>query len=460
MKKILALCLALILAFSATGCSGKTEDTQSAEGIQDTQEDKGLEVIGDHVKYDPNQLVNNGDPITIDWWVWASEDMFRSIADAYEEIHPNVTINIINNPWDGFFTKLPLALQKGEDGPTLFNIHNSYDNLLTNYLEPYDIDAEEMIADYPSAASHLKDGKIYYADYGLSTGMVYYNKNIWKEAGLTEEDIPVTWKEFIEIAQKLTEYDETGKMTRAGFNYNNYFYALALGLNYQFGENLFTPEGKTAQVDGEGMQQAFQLLLDLYDQYHVGDKDFGTDCEQSFYQEQSAMVFVWGFFVNNLKTNYPDLEYGTFEIPTPDEDIPYGYYRYNGEATPGINKNASPEQKEVAQDFMRFFFANDEIQIMLSQEGGLIPAKTALMESEELKNTPIVKTVGPHIDRYVWPGAMPSTVETNIRIAGEDVQYNGKELDATLKNAADIINVDLANADFTASETLYEYYEE
>lgn len=327
-------------------------------------------------------------------------------------------------------------------------------------MAPFDIDTQELIADYPSAASHLKDGKIYYADYGLSTGMVYYNKEIWEAEGLTTEDIPTTWDEFIEVAQKLTEFDENGKMIRAGFNYNQYFNAIALGLNYQFGSNLFDTAGTKAQVDGDGMKQAVTLLVDLYEKYHVGDKDFGTNCEQSFYQGQSAMTFVWGHFVNNLKINYPDLEYGNFEIPIPSEDTPYAYYRYNGEATPAINKNASEAQMEVAQDFMRFYFANDNVQVTLCKEGGLIPAKTILMENAELKDTPIVKTVGPHIDRYIWPGAMPSTLETNMKIAGEDILYNGKSMEKALATANDIINVDLANANFTASENLYKYYEE
>lgn len=95
---------------------------------------------------------------------------------------------------------------------------------------------------------------------------------------------------------------------------------------------------------------------------------------------------------------------------------------------------------------------------MLSRDGGLIPAKSALMDSEELRDTPLVRTVGPHIDRYIWPGSMPSTLENNIKIAGEDILYNGKSMEKALKNAAKIIDVDLANADFTASESLYEFY--
>ena len=459
MKRILSFCLALVLVLSLAGCSSGGSEGGTATGKQDTQADKGLEVMGENVTYDPNHLVNNGDPISIDWWIWASEDMFRAIADEYEEIHPNVTINIINNPWDGFFTKLPLALQRGEEGPTLYNIHNSYENLLLNYMEPYDIDTDELIADYPSASTHLMDGKIYYADYGLSTGMYYYNKALWKEAGLTDNDIPKTWDEFIEVAQKLTKFDENGNMIQAGYNYNNYFNSTVIGLNYQFGDNLFSEDGKSSLVDSDGMKDAVSFLVDLYDEYHVGDKDFGTNYDQSFYQGQSAIVFAWGFFVGNLATNAPDIDYGTFGIPTRDGETPYAYYRYNGESTPGINKNATDAQKEVAQDFIRFFLASDDVQIRLSQEGGLVPAKTSLMDAPELKDTPIVKTVGPHIDRYIWPGAMPSTVENNMKIAGEDILYNGKDAADALKTAADTIDIDLANADFTSSESLYAYYE-
>ena len=82
------------------------------------------------------------------------------------------------------------------------------------------------------------------------------------------------------------------------------------------------------------------------------------------------------------------------------------------------------------------------------------------MDSEELKDTPIVKTIGDHIDRYAWPGAMPSTVENNMKIATEDILYNGKDVDDALKTAADTISIDLANIDFTSSESLYTYYEE
>ena len=67
---------------------------------------------------------------------------------------------------------------------------------------------------------------------------------MWKEAGLTEDDIPKTWDEMIEVAKKLTIKDGD-KIVQAGLNFNNDFHQnYLLGLNYQLGENLFQEEDR------------------------------------------------------------------------------------------------------------------------------------------------------------------------------------------------------------------------
>ena len=99
--------------------------------------------------------------------------------------------------------------------------------------------------DFNGVSAHVIDGKVYYIDYGMMTGSVYYNKEMWKEAGLTDDDIPKTWDEMIEVAKKLTIKDGDN-IVQAGLNFNNDFHQnYLLGLNYQLGENLFKEDGKT-----------------------------------------------------------------------------------------------------------------------------------------------------------------------------------------------------------------------
>ena len=63
MKKIGTLLLAGAAALALTACTGKSAQELSSSGqtgVTDTQADKGMEVMGDCVTYDPNHLVNNG----------------------------------------------------------------------------------------------------------------------------------------------------------------------------------------------------------------------------------------------------------------------------------------------------------------------------------------------------------------------------------------------------------------
>ena len=112
-RKLVTICLVVSMAFGMCAC-GNGKKT-SYKGTTDTNPDKNMEIMGENVTYNPNQLVNDGKPVELEWWLWDAPDLFGSIAEEYKKIHPNVTIHIVNNPWNGFWTKLPLALQKGED---------------------------------------------------------------------------------------------------------------------------------------------------------------------------------------------------------------------------------------------------------------------------------------------------------------------------------------------------------
>ena len=248
-------------------------------------------------------------------------------------------------------------------------------------------------------------------------------------------------------------------MVQAGFNFNGDFENLMQGVPYQYGDTIFDETGTVPRLTQEGQIETAQMFLDFYEKDHVGDKDFGTDAAQSFGQGQSAMVYRWGHFYGYMETNYPDINYGTFEIPTATED-PFAYDRYNGESTPGINKNATPEQKEVAQDFIRFYLANQEKQKELCMNYSLFPSNNALRDDKDLLKNPAIQAVSEHIDNYIWPGAMPATLGDNLKIACQDMMYNNTPVEEALQNAEDIVKVDLSNQEFVASENLYYRYSE
>lgn len=69
-------------------------------------------------------------------------------------------------------------------------------------------------------AYYTVDGQINAMPFNCSTPLMYYNKTAFDEAGITE--IPTTVDGILEIAPKLTTYNEDGSVARYGFVFSNY----------------------------------------------------------------------------------------------------------------------------------------------------------------------------------------------------------------------------------------------
>lgn len=445
LKKMVAVLMAGAMAFGMTGAVS----VSAAEAAF-------TEPFGGAVQYDPAQEVNNGEDIELEFWTWDYVDMFQGLIDQYQSIHPNVTITIKETPWEDYWTKLPLAINS-KDTPALFAFHNNFHDNLIDFMAPYDIPVEDLQEDFLGIDAHLIDGQVRYMDLAMMTANLYYNKDLWEAAGLTDEDLPSTWDEMKEVAKKLTVKDGD-QIVQAGFDYNKMFGQIGLGLSYQLGQNIFNEDG-TVTLNNDAMKQVTNYFVDLYGEDAVGSEDFGLSCKETFGQGQSAMTIMWGYYYNNLMNDYPDINFGVLETPTFSEnkDEVYAFNRYNGESSFGISNTASEEQQAVAQDFVKFTLANDDFLTTYSVQANCFPTKISLSDRPEIKEHPVLAALEPNIDKYVWPGTMPATVETNVQIAIEDVLYNGVSVEDALITAEETINNDLSGLNFVPVENMYKY---
>lgn len=464
-KRILSVILACSMVMGLCACGNTeaapqaatentTEATTQEAAPADTAE-VSAEAFGDTIKYDPTVPVNNGEPIELDYWLWTADELFTDIMNRYMEIHPNVTINIINNPFDDYWVKLPLALE-GSDGPAIFNIHNSYNDSIINNLADYDIPLEDIKADFNNVEPHVIDGKVRYIDTGLQTGSIFYNKDMWEAAGLTDADIPETWDEFFEVAKKLT-IREDGQLVQAGFEFNNYINSnYLMGIQYQLGQNMFNDDMKTVTINNEAEVKVMQMLMDSYNELGVGEADYCEDALISFATGQTAMISSWGWLNDYMLANFPDINFGVFQIPVFDKNNLYAYNRANTESTFGINKNADPAQQAVAQDIVKFLLADDQSLLNIALAQSVFPTKKSLASRPELEANQALYCLKDTIDQYVYPGALPAFFESYLAEAGEEILYNGVDIETALQAAEDKINADLATMDFTSCEDAYQ----
>jgi len=90
----------------------------------------------------------------------------------------------------------------------------------------------------------------------------------------------------------------------------------------------------------------------------------------------------------------------------------------------------------------------------------IFPAKKSLANDSDILSVSSIAVLANHIDRYIWPGPMPSAVENNMKIALENIFYNGEDVEAALQNAEDACNEELASSEFVPVESSYAHADE
>lgn len=174
-KKLVSVLLAVaMVATLAVGCGSSGGDSGSDEGS------------GKEMTY---------------WSMWNSTEaqaqVIQKAADAYEE-ETGIHINI---EWKGrdMKTLIGTALEAGED-IDLFDddymriVMNTKDYLVDlSTLEGEEEFEGHVMPVILDKAKSWGDGKLYTVPYQVYTTGVWYNKAMWEEAGLTEDDKPATF---------------------------------------------------------------------------------------------------------------------------------------------------------------------------------------------------------------------------------------------------------------------------
>ena len=466
MKKQLSLVLAVAMAFSLlAGCSGggtepSSSTTPPPESTAPGSATPTAEIIGDNLKYDPNQPVNNGEEITIKFWYPEDvKDICEDYVGRYTEMHPNVTFETNVSPWDDYWTKLPIAITSGT-GPDLFWMHNAYTDTMVPITEPLPEEifpSDVLNADFRQVELHRIDGKLYYIDTGLMSSVLMYNKTMWAEAGLTEEDLPETWDELIEVCQKLTKTDDAGNIVVAGFSYNgeNNFVSLLQAMNYQKGVFQFSEDGTTSLYNNPVVIENMNYLKSFYDEYKIGDTK-GTLNREALGQGRAAMICDWTWVPSYITSTFPDIDLGI--CPTPSFDgNPAAFDRNNGECSPCVSANATDETKAVAFDFVKYLLANDDFIRDFAMLNGIFPSKYSLDDDPTIAASPVHQALKAIIDKTVWPGPVPSQVESiQAKYLQDDFLKNGVSAEDAVRQTDEMMVKDLANLSFVPVERRYE----
>ena len=224
-------------------------------------------------------------------------------------------------------------------------------------------------------------GKTWGVPFQRSTVVMYYNKELFKDAGLDPNKPPATWAELKDAATRLTKKDAGGKVTQWGVQIpsSGFPYWLFQTLTTPNGAVLANDPGTQVKFDDPKVIEALQYWVDLgkIGVHPPGVVEWGTT-PKDFFEKKVAMMYTTTGNLTNVKTN-AKFDFGVAMIPG---------NKQKGSPTGGGNfyifKKAAPAQQEAAFKFIKFI-TQPERAAAWSMETGYVAVTPAAYETDTLR---------------------------------------------------------------------------
>lgn len=355
-------------------------------------------------------------PFTLTYWrVYDGPDAFAEILSAYKKLHPFITINYRKLRYSEYESELINALAE-DRGPDIFSIHNTWTKKYVSKITPipptitmaYPVTRgaikKEVIPELRTAKSlSLNDIKNNFVDavyqdivvsaldkttkqyeqkiYGLplsvDTLAMYYNKDLFNNAGIAEP--PVYWNnEFQQDVKKMTKQNDKGEIIQAGAalgganNIERYSDILSI---------LMMQNGSVMMADG-GQALFDRIPATLKDQkYNPGLEalrfysDFANPAKEVyawnknldnslnlFAQGKLGIMFGYSYHLPMIKAQAPKLNFGITKLPQIEGNTPVNFANYWLETVSNKSKYVNE-----AWDFIQFETRADQVKTYLAK---------------------------------------------------------------------------------------------
>ncbi|MGM0878028.1 MAG: ABC transporter substrate-binding protein [Bacillota bacterium] len=359
MKKILLLCISMLLVLGImAGCTSNNK-TENTGGNADSGSGENEEVV------------------TLNFFQFKVEiaDQLQAMITEFEKEHPNIKVKLesVGGGAD-YGAALKAKFASGEE-PDIFN-NGGFKELELWKEHLADLSGEpwaEHVLPIGKVPMTDEDGKLYGMPVNLEGYGFVYNKDLFEKAGITEA--PNTLSELKEAAQKLE--DAGIKAFSAG--YGEWWVIGQHLLNIPFAqqedptafiEGLY--DGSTSIVGNEQFKQ-FKDVIDTEIKFANGNPlttDYNTQVTL-FASGETAMLQQGNWTENMIYEINPDINMGFLPISLNDEAsadvLPVG--------VPNnwvLNKNS--EHLEEAKTFLNWMVSSETGKRYITEEFAFIPA--------------------------------------------------------------------------------------
>ncbi len=285
----------------------------------------------------------NGREVIQFWNFWGSpqhQPIIQHIVNAFNASQNKIFVQNDYLPWGAIWTKELATVAAGNPPDVVIQDINSVKfraqakqaTNLTPFLKKDNI-LKKFFPQLVSAASY--NGNVYGIPYNTDTRYMYYNKTLFKAAGLNPNNPPQTWAQLDHDAWVITNhFKKDGQYSVIGF-YPLWggFGATNWMINADGGRNFIQNKGHQVLVNTPGKLAALQWI-DSYTRklglstVETFQSQFGSNQQDPFLSGKVAIYPNLPNFYQNIAAYAPKLNFGI--APMPSRTATSGHWSWGG----------------------------------------------------------------------------------------------------------------------------------
>ena len=334
------------------------------------------------------------EPVTVTYMTWDSGqgvEITQSIIDTFEELNPGIKVELQSVP-QGYDDKVLTAHAAGDtpDGLMMWNTSQWAEagivEDLSSLISRDNFNMDQYLP-VPKLWAEYKGG-IYGLPKDYTPRAIFYNKNVFDEAGVSYPESGWTFGDFTETVKEINN-NKTGAEARYGYvAIPGHTYALQAYI-WSNGGDLCSPDGKTASgyINSQAVVEVVKWYKGLFDMsISTGTNDAYQNLGQNEFQSGIVGMMDNGMWPISVYKDDTTLKFGIAEPPVPEK---------GGEVTPVIHSAtwsmfAGAEHKDATWEFIKYIGGPDGSRVYAEQKWGL-PAVKGIAEELGLDNDPYLK---------------------------------------------------------------------
>ncbi len=315
------------------------------------------------------------------WGNEKEEKNFRSLIADFEESHPGVRVELQITPHARVFDKLMISTAGGNP-PDVSRVSSTWFHPcaakgLFEDLGPFVTNDTTFNLDdfYPETidAWGKYQNRLYSIPTDIDIYAMYYNKDLFDEAGVPYPDWSWDWDTYVEAAKRLTRIDAPGKRVVWGTATDQFWQSYV----YQNGGSLLN-DGLTRCTLGEAAAyEALQWESDLINKHHVAPtaEESGQIGTLKLFEAGKIAMYVSGSWAAELQLAKDNVAFNYDVAPLPKGKKRASFF---GGAAYAIMSGS--KHKKEAWELVKWF-TGKEYQRRGAVNSQIIPSRRSVAES-------------------------------------------------------------------------------